>query len=162
MKFAILSDAHDNLPNLAKAVEIANSQGCEALLFAGDLNFPGAVEFLAKFNGPVHMIWGNNEGEKLGVINKVNHFDSITHHGNECELSFDGLNVFMTHYPEIALLAENSPKYQLIVYGHTHTYEERASETSIVVNPGAVLGYPNEPSFVIFDTTTKQIERINL
>lgn len=162
MKIAIISDTHDNLTNLQKAIEIANNKACEMLLFAGDLNFPGAVQFLAKFNGPVHMVWGNNEGDRVKVLSRVSEYQNVQHHLDMYVDTIDGLMVFMTHYPEIAELARESNKYSLVIYGHTHEYDEQNLDTVTVINPGAVFGYPTDPSFAIFDTKTKHIEKIML
>lgn len=65
MKIAIMSDGHEHWDNLRKAITIANQQSCDMLLFAGDLMAPGnGLSALKTFTGPVHMVFGNNDGDK--------------------------------------------------------------------------------------------------
>lgn len=40
MKIGILSDSHDNMPKLARAVELFNEEKVELVLHAGDLVSP--------------------------------------------------------------------------------------------------------------------------
>ena len=40
MKIGVLSDSHDNLPNIRKAVEVFSKNGVEALIHGGDFCSP--------------------------------------------------------------------------------------------------------------------------
>ena len=64
MRIAILSDSHDHIPNLRRAVSRANSEGAELLIHCGDLISPFMLPCLDGFNGPVHLIYGNNPGDQ--------------------------------------------------------------------------------------------------
>jgi putative phosphoesterase len=64
MRIAILSDSHDHIPNLKRAVRLANSEGAELLIHCGDLISPFMLPCLDGFNGPVHLIYGNNPGDQ--------------------------------------------------------------------------------------------------
>lgn len=66
-KLAILSDTHDHLDRIAKAVSLLQSKGAEGLLHLGDFVAPFAMKAVMKFNGPMFMIFGNNDGEKKGI-----------------------------------------------------------------------------------------------
>ena len=64
MKIAIISDSHEHWDNLRHAINLAN-KNCDVLLFSGDLMAPGnGLAALKTFNGPVHMVFGNNDGDK--------------------------------------------------------------------------------------------------
>lgn len=57
MKIAIMSDSHEHWDNLRHAISTANN-GCEVLLFAGDLMSSGeGLAALKTFNGSVHMVF---------------------------------------------------------------------------------------------------------
>ncbi|MEK9171104.1 MAG: metallophosphoesterase family protein [Patescibacteria group bacterium] len=71
MKIAIMADSHDVWDNLEKAVARANKEKCELLLFAGDFIAPPGIPILEKFNGKIKFVWGNNEGEKVGLTRKM-------------------------------------------------------------------------------------------
>jgi len=62
MKLCILSDIHDELAQLSKALEVAES--CDAMLCCGDLCSPFVVHHLGKgFKKPMHVVFGNNDGD---------------------------------------------------------------------------------------------------
>jgi putative phosphoesterase len=125
VKVLIASDSHDNWRRLEQAVAIGNEQKCDALLFAGDLISPPGVDILAKFGNEVHMVLGNNEGELVKLTRLADAAPQVTLHGNlnggTMELELGGLRFFMNHYPKTAELAALSGKYDVVVFGHTHT-----------------------------------------
>jgi putative phosphoesterase len=163
MKIAIVSDSHDNWPLLKKAVEVANEHGCEVLLHAGDLIAPPGVAVLRNFNGNVHYIFGNNEGEKLGISRQVDASLNIKLHGNEMDETFGGVRVFMSHYPNVSVLAYKTGEYDLVVYGHDHTYYVEKNEKTVMVNPGEACGYQTGMATCsLFDSETREVERIVL
>ncbi|HEB69979.1 MAG TPA: YfcE family phosphodiesterase, partial [Desulfobulbus sp.] len=84
MKIAILSDSHDHIPNFARAINRANSAGAELLIHCGDLISPFMLQYLFRFNGPIHLIYGNNAGDQHLISSRcATDFDRITHHGIE-------------------------------------------------------------------------------
>ena len=124
MKIAIMSDSHDRWDHLAKAIDLANEAGCEFLLFAGDLIAPPGIQILEKFGGKVKFVWGNNEGEKVGIAKKMDASKKIEMCGDVFEGKVDGVKVFMNHYPRFVELAAKSREFDLCVFGHTHDYME--------------------------------------
>jgi predicted phosphodiesterase len=53
--------------------------------------------------------------------------------------------------------------YDLCIYGHDHTYSESKVGDTLLVNPGAITPYNiDNSSFIIFDTNSRMLERINL
>ncbi|MBM4079867.1 MAG: YfcE family phosphodiesterase, partial [Planctomycetes bacterium] len=67
MKLGILSDSHDNLPFIAKALALFEREGVDCLVHAGDYVAPFAMRALLKFKGRVLGVFGNNDGEKVGL-----------------------------------------------------------------------------------------------
>lgn len=161
MKIAIMSDSHDNWENLASAIKVANENGCETLMHAGDLIAPPGVAILEQFNGKVYFVWGNNEGEKLGMTRLIDKSDKITLEGDICEIEIDKLKIFMNHYPRNTELAALSGQFDLCIHGHTHIYREDKFGDTILVNPGEIQGYRTGTStFIIFDTTDKSVRKV--
>jgi predicted phosphodiesterase len=63
MRIAILSDIHDNIWKLGDVLK--RVRGADALVFCGDFCAPFTLTQMAQgFNGPVHVVWGNNDGDK--------------------------------------------------------------------------------------------------
>src|SRR3712207_351262 len=69
MLIAILSDIHDQIPNLRAA--IAHVRRVDALLCGGDLCSPFIVDELAKYAGPIHVVFGNNDADLFRITQKV-------------------------------------------------------------------------------------------
>lgn len=163
MKITIASDSHDNWLNLERVVKISNDRGCEYLFFAGDLIAPSQLAILEKFNGKVIFVWGNNEAEKVGMTRIMDASAKIELAGDVFEGEIDGLKIFMNHYPRLTELAAKSGEFDLCIHGHTHEYREEKIGGTLLINPGEVQGYKTgQASFVIFDTESKWVERVNL
>lgn len=163
MKIAILSDSHDRWDNLEEAIKTANGKGCELLLFAGDLIAPPGIAVLEKFEGEVRFVWGNNEGERMGMTRKFDASKKIELCGDVYEETVDGVRIFMNHYPRFVELAAKSGEFDLCVFGHTHEYHEEPIANCLLLNPGEIQGFATgQAGFVIYDTKIKKYERILL
>ena len=75
MKFAIISDTHDNVPNMEKALAWMNKNNIGQIIHCGDLCAPGVlVNVLApQFAGTIHMVFGNVEDRET-VMEKATQF----------------------------------------------------------------------------------------
>ena len=103
MRIAILSDSHDHIPNLKRAVRLANSEGAELLIHCGDLISPFMLPCLDGFNGPVHLIYGNNPGDQhLIAARCATDFSRLHHHGTHGSFQAGALRIGICHYPDLA------------------------------------------------------------
>jgi putative phosphoesterase len=160
MKIAIMSDSHDNWLKLEEGIDVANTQQCTMLLFAGDLISPPGIAILEKFKGNINFVWGNNEGEKVGISRKMDSLPNITMCGDIFDEEIEGIKVFMNHYPKIVELAALTGKYDLCIHGHTHIYRHETFGNTLLINPGEIQGYKTgESSFVTFDTQTRELQK---
>jgi putative phosphoesterase len=166
MKIALMSDSHDNWSNLQKAVDIANKQGCEHLVFAGDLISPPGLKVLEKFSGEVHTVLGNNEGEVEWYVKFVGDRDNVTLYGNCAELEFGGKKIYLQHYPRAAEIAAQSNLFDICVYGHNHQYSVGKLGNTLLLNPGTVHGYKHinrvEATCMILDLSNMKVEKVVL
>jgi putative phosphoesterase len=154
MLITICSDIHDNIWKLADALPGMNDG--DLLIFCGDFCAPFTLAQLAdSFQGPVHVVWGNNDGDARLLSQVAAAAGNVTLHGELAELDVEGFKVAVNHYPEIAVNLAASGRYDLVCYGHDHTVKcERIGETWLV-NPGEMMGRFGRSSYVIFDTSTK-------
>jgi putative phosphoesterase len=162
MKIAIMSDSHDSIPNLQKAIEVCLKEEVEKIFHCGDLISPFMVPVLGKFNGEIHLILGNNPGDVYLLTQKILDFPNIKLHGESAFLEIEGYKVAMVHYPKIAFAFAKSGEYDFIFCGHTHKYEIKNIGKSLVINPGEILGKEGDPSFVILDIKRKEYKKIIL
>lgn len=70
MIIGALSDTHDNLPKIEKAVKFFNKKKVDFVLHAGDFVAPFAVDRLNKLSCEWLGVFGNNDGEKKGLASK--------------------------------------------------------------------------------------------
>lgn len=158
-KVAILSDIHDNIPRLREALVGANE--ADVLICCGDLCSPFIVKELGKgFTGPIHVVFGNNDGDRFRMLRVGAAFPHIHFHGEFVELELGGLTFAVNHFDDIGRALARGGKFDVVCYGHNHQYECRQEGPTLVVNPGEVFGLlSGVSSWVMLDTVTRQAER---
>lgn len=163
MKIAVLSDSHDNIPNLREAVSISNGLGAVVLIHCGDLISPFMLDELALFNGAVHLVYGNNAGDQHLISQACGtRFPAITHHGVLGLVEAGGLRIAFTHYPQMArgLLLQGT--FDVVCCGHNHRYQVESQGESLLINPGELLGKDAQPSFCVLDSSSRGVEQIEV
>lgn len=151
MKLAVCSDIHDNIWVLEHALsEMADA---DAVVFCGDLCAPFTLVQLAEeVAGPVHVVWGNNDGDKWQLTQQAARFSHVRLHGELAEIELDGLRIAANHWPEIAQGLAHCGRYDLVCYGHDHTaFQERVGD-SLLLNPGEIMGRFGRSTYALFDT----------
>lgn len=153
MKIGLLSDTHDNVPEIAAAAAKLKEAGVAQVLHAGDFIAPFALKPLADIGAPVTAVFGNNDGERLGLA-KMAASLGFTIEAKFAFREFDGLRVAMHHEPEPVEALAASGLYDLVVYGHTHQLDLRqVAGGAWIVNPGEVGGWvTGRHTIVVVDT----------
>ncbi len=67
MRIGILSDTHDNLPMVEKAVARLNGLSPDLVLHAGDFVSPFVIPGLARLSCPCIGVFGNNDGDRAAL-----------------------------------------------------------------------------------------------
>lgn len=157
MLIAVLSDTHDNIWNLADALEQVRQAGAEALIFCGDFCAPFTLTQIAQgFAGPVHCVLGNNDGDQRLLLQNALSAGNVTLHGQYAELQLGGRRVAVNHYPEIARRLAESGQFDLVCYGHNHIARVEQVGATVLANPGEVMGRFGSPTFGLYDTESGQ------
>ena len=152
MKIAILSDSHDNTRNLEIALAALVEEGCEVLMHCGDLIAPFIVAQMAQaFNGPIHIVEGNNDGDGRLQQQVASGFSQVTLHGPYAELELGGRQIGLIHYPEPARRIAQSGVFDLVCYGHDHLQHWERVGNCLLVNPGELMGRYGAPSWGMYD-----------
>jgi len=159
MLIAIISDSHDNVPNIEKFLNWANQNKIEMIIHCGDLAAPSILSklFAEKFKGQIHLVHGNvSDRESLNKI--CGQFDNVTLHGDWGKLEIDKIKIAFCHRPDEAESLANSGDYDLVFYGHSHKpWIEKVGNTE-TANPGTLGGLFQRASFAVYDTKTKNLE----
>lgn len=142
MNIGILSDSHDRLPMLARAIELLVEQRVEAILHAGDFIAPFAAKLLLPPYVPawipVYCCYGNNDGERVG-LKKV--LPQVV--DGPVRLNLGGprkCTIVMHHF--IDWLSEKDFRgADVIVTGHTHEIVNQMRGGQLLLNPGECCGW---------------------
>ena len=118
MKIGVLSDTH----GLLRQEVIEYLSGSDAILHGGDINNQGILTTLEGI-APVYVVRGNNDREWAEAIPL------------SLDFTLAGLHVFMAHKKRD--LPNDLSPYDLVVYGHSHRYEEIRQGKAILLNPGS-------------------------
>ncbi len=159
MKIAIISDTHDNVPNLEKALSWINKQGISLIIHCGDLCAPAILTkvLTPNFKGQIHLVHGN-VGDPDLLEEKAQDFPNVTVHGQTGKLALENKQIAFTHFPDKAKELAKTEKYDLVFYGHTHKpWEEKIGKTKLV-NPGTLAGMFYKASFATYNTKTDKLE----
>jgi len=153
MQIAIISDIHDHLDNLRKALKML--QNAEALICCGDLCSPFVVDELGHgFSNPIHAVFGNNDGDHFRITKKSIAYDHMTLHGEFGELELGGRKIALNHFDNIGRALAKSETYDVVCFGHNHQFEISQIGKTLIINPGEIFGNLNgQSTFVIYDTT---------
>jgi len=134
MLIGVISDTHDNLPMIARAVEELKARGAQMLLHAGDYVAAFAVKEILAVGLPLVGVFGNNDGEKEGLRRVHEGLFDEPH-----RLELGGRRIVMAHLPQVLTRALCEGDH-VGIYGHTHVAEVKRG-TPLVLNPGEVGGW---------------------
>ena len=163
MRIAIVSDSHDHIPNLQRAVSRANREGAELLIHCGDLISPFMLPYLHAFHGQVHLIYGNNAGDQHLISSRcATAFNNIRHHGFHGDIVTGTLRIAFNHYPELARALALSGAFDLVCYGHDHIFSVERLGDCLLLNPGDLLGKDAPPVFALLDTADFSVCRLEV
>jgi putative phosphoesterase len=157
-KIAIISDSHDHLPALARALAEANEAGAAVLIHCGDLSAPFVLRLLAEqFAGPIHVVFGNNDADGRLLQSIAAQHSRITLHGIYAEIAVAGRQIAVIHYPEPARRIAQSGQLDLVCYGHDHTQLLEQIGSAWLLNPGELMGLRSTPSWALYDTEAHHV-----
>ena len=160
MRVAILSDVHDNIWKLETLLAELEA---DLLIFCGDFCAPFTLAQIAEgFDQPIHVIFGNNDGDQFLLARVAGGFPHVTLHGDFAELTIDGKRVAVTHYPEIGKALARGDNYDLVCHGHSHERSLEWVGQTLRVNPGEVMGRFGLSTYAIYDTSDGQAHLIRV
>ena len=174
MKIGIISDSHDDVNNINKAIDIFERNEVMAVIHGGDVISPPLIkEFKRLTEKGVEFfgVFGNNDGERNGLKNAFSFINGKLL-GDEGKIELDGLKFCIYHGQDLKKKEKiiASQKFDVFIYGHSHTKHheivQNKKRETIILNPGSSHSqaltnfsdpqYFPAPSIVICDTVTKE------
>ena len=166
MLIGIISDTHENMTAIQKAVEIFNSKNVSLVIHAGDIISPITFNHFSKLKSKIYLVFGNNDGEKKMLKEKYSQIGLIQEPPLEFELKDNDKTIkFIVFHAPPANLEEvaSSNKYDYIIYGHTHKKDLRKIGNTTIINPGEAGGWLfNNKSIVLLDTKENKVEFVDI
>lgn len=163
MLIAVASDIHDNIWNLESALRDMGKRNAEALLFLGDFCAPFTLAQIGDgFSGPIHAVFGNNDGDPFLLARNAARFSHVTLHGQIAELELGGRKIGLNHYPEIARRMAESGAYDAVFSGHNHERQVETVGDCLWANPGEVMGRFGRPSYGLYHAATGRFEHVEI
>ncbi len=163
MKIGVLSDSHDNLPNIRRAVSAFLDRKIESILHCGDFCSPFTLaEYKPLADKGIRMraVFGNNDGDKVLLTRKGEGFCSFMDEATVLELG--GRRIAMMHYPDFAEDLFRGGSFDLVLYGHNHKLRVEGADKKLL-NPGTCAGYlADKATVAVVDTSIMDVEIVVL
>ncbi|MCK5513293.1 MAG: metallophosphoesterase, partial [Deltaproteobacteria bacterium] len=151
----IIADTHDNRRAIANAVELFNQRGAGMVFHAGDFIAPFTAIDFSKLQCKMMMVFGNNDGEKIGLYHAFSKLGEIVEGPKTCE--YLGKRFILMHEPTCMDELSASHQADVIIYGHTHEIDIRKGET-LIINPGEGGGWlTGRATAALLDLTTMDV-----
>jgi putative phosphoesterase len=161
MKIGIISDTHDNLPQIKKAVEIFNREKVELVLHAGDFVSPFTFLEFKNLSCPLKGVFGNNDGDKLYLQEKFKGIGEI--YPAPYQVNINQKNIIILHKEKLIDALAESQKFEVIIYGHTHRTDLHKIGKTLIINPGECGGWLSGKSTIaLLDLANLKAEIIKL
>lgn len=145
MKIGVISDTHDHLDHICKALAVFQKHNIQHLFHCGDITSLSSIQMFSEF--PLAVSFGNGDI----LTGEIKRFLKVSNPANQAsqriEMEIDGKRIGMTHshlQNELARMIE-SQAYDLIFYGHTHLRSSKLIGNTRVINPGAIGGMLKQP-----------------
>jgi putative phosphoesterase len=165
MLIGLISDTHDYLPMIEKAIKRLNEENVDLVLHAGDYIAPFVIPRFKELKAPLIGVFGNNDGDRELLKRRFSECKGLEIRGNFAAIAADNLKIALLHGSEEELLKFliDVKGFDVIVHGHTHRAEVYWKGEKLVVNPGEVCGYLSGKSTIaLLETEKREAKIINL
>ena len=158
MKIGILSDTHNNLSNIQKALAIFSNYHPERLIYCGDGTTVESIQWFCEY--PIIYTFGNGDMTTGDIANTLKAFNKENFAGfvYKGELANRKVAAIHGHWMDQLDELTSYGKYDYVFTGHTHTrMDEKVGKTRLI-NPGAVGGSGSESrSIAILDLVSDEL-----
>ena len=156
MKYVIISDIHDNIPNLEKCLNWCKKEGIEQMICCGDVANIDTVAYLSKnFPGTIYLVRGNicnYEDQEVAQFENIQYFGQIGY------LTVNNMQIGLCHEPYLIEKVLEKP-CQIVFHGHTHKPWIAERKGAKEINPGALSGlYYDVAIFAVWEPENGKIE----
>ena len=161
MKIGVVSDTHNNLKNIKIIINLFNDEKVPLVIHTGDISNANTLEKFSKLNSKLIGVYGNNDRNEPGLkeVAKKNNFQFQE---PPRRLSLLDREIVIFHEPDKIdqFLSENK-LIDVVLYGHTHRYENITKNGVLYFNPGESAGMQKGKNAIgILDLINLEAKRI--
>lgn len=157
MLVGVISDTHDRVPMIQKAMQLFRDRAVEALVHPGDFVAPFAIRPLLEFNGPLHVTFGNNDGERAGIRKLLPHVVD-----GPLFVPLGGRTALIHHFIDWCD-PQDIARAEIVITGHTHSVVNERRNGQLLLNPGECCGWVyGDCTVALLDTESLSAEIIRL
>lgn len=159
MLLGIISDTHDHIGKVKKAIEVFNQYNVVGVIHCGDFVAPFTLKEFANLKTKFYGVFGNCDGEKEGLLKVAKENNFII---SEAPLKISlGNKKFLIFHKLKKEEIKNDVDY--VIYGHTHKYEIIKKENILFINPGEACGFLTEkPTVALLDIKENQVNILEI
>ena len=165
MLIGVISDTHDNLPLVEKAVKYLNDQKVGLALHAGDYVAGFVIPKFKQLNCKLIGVFGNNDGDHELLKKRFSETTNCTIHDQFAAVEVEGYRIALLHGEETELLnvIVNSGYFDTVIHGHTHNSSVEKMGKTLAINPGELCGYlTGKSTLALLDTVKHEAKIIEL
>jgi len=127
MKIGILSDTHTQVTLARDALDMLLEEGAEFIIHAGDIIEVETLNLLKNCGKKYIAVYGNNDAHLVAHHNRYNLVQE-PHYFTLADTKFK-----LMHLPYYM-----SPDAEIVIFGHTHTFESDFKNGTLFLNPGEI------------------------
>lgn len=141
----VVADSHDNRWAFEAILKRFGDEGVLHVLHAGDFVAPFNARALSGLACPFTGVFGNNDGERIGLTKAFAPFGTL--HAGPHALEIEGRRILLMHEPAALEAVGASGAFEIVVYGHTHEADVRTvswldgNGSTLLLNPGEAGGW---------------------
>ena len=160
MRIGIISDTHDNINGVQRALDEFDEYDVETIIHCGDIVAPPTIPYFDGYD--LHAVLGNNDGELLGLERTITDLSNSSQlYGRFASLSFDKRTFAFLHGESMANVnaLAHSNEFDYVCYGHHHSVDNRVIDGTTVINPGGFFPSVDakDQCVAIIDTETNSV-----
>jgi putative phosphoesterase len=165
MLIGAVSDTHDNLPQIEKAVRYLNEQKVDLVLHAGDYIAGFVIPKFKMLNCKLIGVFGNNDGDHELLKKRFSETTNCTIHDQFTTITVDGYRIALLHGTETELLNSiiDSEYFNAVVHGHSHNRGIEKRGKTLAINPGELCGYlTGKSTLALLDTVKNEAKIVEI
>ena len=163
VKIGLISDTHDRMDMIRAAVDRMASAHVDMVVHCGDFIAPFTIPPWGDLGVPFVAVFGNNDGEKEGLTNKIRGIQGTVCHPPVVRV-INGKNFLICHEPiPEDKVAHHYTGLDYYVFGHTHKPVEKDIQGIKTINPGEACGWlTGKATFALLEPDLDRLEFITL